>query len=190
MAIQNSVLNSITNHPSRGSLQIFPVRCLLLAVWIASLLSACQLFDQNIPFETIENQQSSFTGTLYESEGPAVIGIFSPADAGKLDKIVSANAMKAVGEVDYAQYFAPAVFQGKKPTSGFAVKIERIAKNGPALNIYISQVVITPSYMATVIYTSPYHLVKIPRGDTLKGVNLINVYASEKVIATVPVLSN
>lgn len=64
--------------------------------------------------------------------------------------------------VDFSRQYVIAAFMGERPSSGYRIEIDSVEKVGRILKVHVIKYE-TPG-MLTVI-TSPFYLVRIPRGD-------------------------
>jgi len=64
--------------------------------------------------------------------------------------------------VDFSRQFVIAAFMGKRSSSGFRIEITSIEKAGRILKVYVTKYE-TPGMLT--VMTSPFYLVRIPRGD-------------------------
>jgi hypothetical protein len=70
--------------------------------------------------------------------------------------------------VDFNRHFVIAAFMGRRPSSGFHIEITSLEKQGAVLNVNVTNYE-TPG-MLTVV-TSPFTLIRVPRGDYRLNVN-------------------
>jgi len=64
--------------------------------------------------------------------------------------------------VDFSRQYVIAAFMGKRPSSGYRIEITDLVKTGRMLKVFVTKYE-TPG-MLTVI-TSPFYLIRIPKGD-------------------------
>lgn len=82
-----------------------------------------------------------------------------------LGSMISPKAQMQVQNMDFSQYFAVAVFQGVKPTSGYDIEIKKVTQIGSAVIVYAHFVIPEPMDTTQQIETSPYQLLKVSKGD-------------------------
>jgi len=145
-------------------------------------LMACGPRETELPFETIEQYHRS---EGYDSPEPCLVLITSQQEIDRLESLVSRGALEQLAELDFQQYFAIAVFRGVRPTSGYDIIIERIARRGDKIVVYaqfweprLDQVILPE-------VTSPYHLIKVRRGDGVSQETEL-VFQSQIVTSTPP----
>jgi hypothetical protein len=130
------------------------------------LLSACRA--RELPFETIEKQAGS---NIYEGPDPKLVVIANPGQAPEFDGRISHQAQAALEALDYERYFAIALFQGTKPTTGYSAQIESLRLSDKTITVQADLYDPTKETQPVVVgqgFTSPYHLVKVPR-EGLQG---------------------
>lgn len=62
--------------------------------------------------------------------------------------------------MDFSKEMVLAVFQGKKSTGGYNIKIKNILETKDTLEVYIKETCPSEDMIVTQAFTSPYHLVK------------------------------
>jgi hypothetical protein len=140
----------------------------LLLLALLSGLSACQPQPQEValPFETIEQKEWAGTGQAYEPREPGLMIIAQIEDVAKLDNWITENARTQLQTLDYDAYFALAVFQGWKPSTGYNVQIESATRQDNTVTIHAGFREPGPDEAKGALITSPYHLVRVRRiGD-------------------------
>jgi hypothetical protein len=145
----------------------------LVAISAATTLSGCQEEKEiDLPFETIERADLAGTGEYYEGKEPKLLVITEAAEIDTLGKTVSLNAQAQLRNLDLDQYFAIAVFQGwgpdlPPPPSG--IEVQRISKQGITITTYVHIYEPSGEVELRAIVASPYHLVKIRKGEDTQG---------------------
>ncbi len=137
--------------------------CILVAL---AGLSACQPKEVDLPFETIERRDASGTGQVYKDKSPGLIVIATPEEAAILDALVTPEAQVQLQRLDYDAYFVIAVFQGRKPTTGYDIQIERITRLESKVTIQARFLEPKPDAEKAPEETSPYHLVQVQKTGT------------------------
>jgi hypothetical protein len=79
----------------------------------------------------------------------------------RLDQMVQDSALQQLEATDLEQYFALAVFRGRKPMGGYSVTIRRVARRGERLVVYAELSESPPNFPKPTAASSPYHLVKV-----------------------------
>jgi hypothetical protein len=133
---------------------------LILLSAAALLLSGCKA--EELSFETIEKQAGS---NIYEGPNPRLVVIADPGQAPALDSRISRQAQAALEALDYERYFAIALFQGTKPTTGYSAQIESLTLSDKTITVQADLNDPEDNQMEVVgeAVTSPYHLVKVPK---------------------------
>lgn len=150
-------------HKPKGSNQF------MLFLWILITLaglSACQPKEINLPFETIEQRDASGTGQVYKDKQPGLMIIATSKEGTKLDALVTPETRARLQNLNYNADFVIAVFQGRKPTTGYGVQIERITRQGSKVTIYAQFSEPKPDEEKAPEETSPYHLVQVQKVGT------------------------
>lgn len=71
----------------------------------------------------------------------------------------------ALPEADFAREIVIASFQGLKSTGGHSIEIAKITEMQNSVEVLVRKVSPGPNCIVTQAFTSPYHIVKIPRTD-------------------------
>jgi hypothetical protein len=138
-------------------LQVF---CVL---FILAGLSACQPKEIDLHFETIEQRDSFDSRQIQKHQSPGLIVVITPEEAALLSSLVTPTAQEQLQNLNYEAHFVIAVFQGRKPSTGYSVKIERIVREGNKVSIYAQFLEPKPDQAKADIDTLPYHLVRIQK---------------------------
>ena len=138
-----------------------------LLVLLLLLLAACRVPGQRegevLPFETIEQQGSSGTGGLYESEQPTFHVLTSAEQVDQLARLVTAEAQMHLSALDYDEVVVVVVFQGWKPTNGYGVEVEQVVRRGNRVVVEAQFTERNPEMAAADEETSPYHVVAVSK---------------------------
>ena len=121
-----------------------------------------------MPFETIDKGMGAGKRERYESKEPGLVIIASLRDFALLEDDVPRLAQK-LKDIDYDHFCVVAVFQGHKPTGAYEVEIQRIRRQDDVVTIYARFATPEPGQERTLVETSPYHLVKIRKGEDMRG---------------------
>ena len=115
---------------------------------------------------TIDQSDWGNAGHAYEDRDPALVIVTQPVEADNLDDWIALSAQTQLQALDYETSFAIAVLQGWKPTSGYSVQIDRIARRGNVVNVYVQFREPKPDAEKADESMSPYHLVQVQKlGD-------------------------
>ena len=136
-------------HKPKGYSQYMLFLCILVTL---AGLSACQPKEVDLPFETIERRDASGTGQVYKDKSPGLIVIATPEEAANLDALVTPEVQVQLQSLEYDAYFVIAVFQGRKPTTGYDIQA-RFSEPKPDAEKAPEE-------------TSPYHLVQVQKTGT------------------------
>jgi hypothetical protein len=145
-------------------------RKLLALLLMALLLSACTWPSQppptpapgetELPFESIDRYD--WAAQPYSNPQPAVVLVTSRQEIEeRLDHWVRDSVLEALQDIDFGQYFALAVFRGRKPMGGYSVTIRRVARRGEQLVVYAELSESPPNFPKPTAASSPYHLVRV-----------------------------
>ena len=127
-------------------------------------MAGCQrATDIDLSFETIERVDFGGTVQLHEGKEPKLVVIVQQKQVNVLGSTVSVKARTKLESLDFDHYFAVAVFQGYKPTLGYGVEVQRIARAREVFIIYAHFSHPEPGQVRLNIVTSPYHLVKMSK---------------------------
>jgi hypothetical protein len=152
---------------------------------LASLvLTSCQQPETDLPFSTIEQRQSSGTGDLYENKEIGLVVVSSLEETTSLSGLVTQEAYSQLQTMNYTDKFALALFQGWKPSDGYAIQIERISHVGERVSIMAKAQEPEPNRKTNDIVTSPYHLVQVESGDLLSHTFTFEVIVGGSIITS------
>jgi hypothetical protein len=126
------------------------------------LVTACTQ-NQKLTFGTIEQQDLAGTGEYFETEGTGMLVISRPEEVAELNNKIRTDTKAKLEALDYSTYFALAVFQGQKPSTGYMVTVDRIIRQKDKVNVYIAIREPAPHEGVNESVTSPYHLVKVQK---------------------------
>ncbi len=157
----------------------------LTIVVILMGITACSPRETELPFETIERNDSYSPEEGYGGLEPRVVLVTTRQEIDQLEGLISQAALDHLAELNFEQYFAIAVFRGRQPYSGYATIIERVARQGDKIVVYAqfwepgsNQVILT-------METSPYHLIKVRSDDGVSQETEL-VFQSQIVTPTPP----
>lgn len=164
----------------------------LLFILLAALVVACQSVIQNagggndrgdLTFETIAIDHSSHSD-YYKAQEPAILVLTKPEDLKNIHGLVSTKAETTLQNLDFNQELAIAVFQGCKPTGSYAIQIERIVKSQGQINVQVKIELPTPHQAAIQAFTSPYHLIKLKKGELANQTTVFNLMQGTALLAS------
>lgn len=141
--------------------------------------------ETNLPFETIEQKLKADMGPPYEAREPGLMVIARPEEVANLDDWVTEDAKTQLQMLDYDAYFALIVFQGWKPTYGYDIQIERLARLEDKVTIFVQLKEPRPDEVKLDTVTSPYHLVQVRKMDTWARDVTFNMVADGAIIVSV-----
>jgi hypothetical protein len=134
-----------------------------LSLLFPFFLVSCQPQATDLTFETIEQKESPGTGNWYQSKDPGILVITQVADISAIDQLVTDAAITKLKTFDYDTGFALIVFQGQKPSTRYSIQIERIARSGDKVKVYVKLNEPTFELKVNDIITSPYQLVLVQK---------------------------
>lgn len=121
-----------------------------------------------LPFETVERADLPGTGGEYQGITPSLLIITRSEDVSSLGDTISLSAQDELHKLEFDQYFAIAVFQGKKGSNMYGVDIQRVIRDENRITVYTHFTERDPQREAGPVVTSPYHIVKVSR-EGLQG---------------------
>ncbi|GAB4579292.1 MAG: hypothetical protein Fur0022_20300 [Anaerolineales bacterium] len=117
----------------------------------------------SIPFETIENAETSGLGGAYDKKEPKLVVVTDLDEVVALNGTISENAQAALQKLNFEQSFVLVVFQGKKGSGSFQVDIRQMVQEGNQLIIFAHFTEPQPDHVVTMGETSPYHLIEVQK---------------------------
>lgn len=150
---------------------------LLGGVMLLFAAVACKSQTEELQFETLA--QRDFIN--YREENPALFVITNDDEIETLTSNVLAEdpaLADQLRQLDYDRFFAILVLQGQKRSTGYAVSIKRIVRQGNQVTIEAEFVEPLPGTRRNPAFTSPYHLVAVSKegqwGQEIKFVLVVN----------------
>jgi hypothetical protein len=140
--------------------------------------------EAELPFDTLEQTEwGSRTGREYEAEEPTLIIIAQSEEAENVEDWASTNAQTRLHALDYRHYVALAVFQGRQPSSGYGIQINRMTRLREDVNVYVR--LYEPEPLTQILDTEayPYHLVVIEKA-LVRGATRFNLVVDRMVVAS------
>lgn len=157
---------------------------LLYVIIVMAGLGACRPKEIDLPFEAIEQRDASGTGQVYKDEKPGLIVITALEEVANLDALITSEAQARLAGLSYDEYFVIAVFQGRKPTTGYGMRIERITRQGSAVTIYAHFSAPEPDEEKAPEETSPYCLVQVQKYGKWRQSITFNLIVDNAVVAS------
>lgn len=155
---------------------------LLLMLTLLLGLAACKPQETDLPFEILEQEERNLTGQAYEAHEPGLIIVAQPDEVTELDNWITEASKEKLQVMDYEAYFALALFQGMKPTDGYGIQIERIARTGDEVTIHARFQEPRSDQKKNDIVTSPYCLIQVRKIGTWDQNIKFNVIADGGVV--------
>jgi hypothetical protein len=138
---------------------------------------ACKSQMEELSFETIAQGDV----INYREESPALFVIANNNEIDALVPNVLAEdplLVDQLRQLDYDHFFAILVLQGQKGSTGYAVNVQQIFRQGSRVMIKAEFVKPSPGAFIKPAFTSPYHLVAISKerqwGQEVKFVLVVN----------------
>ncbi len=144
--------------------------CLIFGLSVG--LVACQAISTGTPtpegsalsFETLEQEQYSGTGTVYELKNPGIIIVSSKDDLGSLKGLITDYNYVYLQTLNYDQFFVIGVFQGWKDYySEHNIQVDRVYRSGTIVNVLVTIPELGPNEHPGQMVTSPYHIVEVEK---------------------------
>ncbi len=99
----------------------------------------------------------------YREVSPMYLVAADLSEIASIQKWVNPAAEKAIGSLNYEEYFVIAVFQGRKPTGGYKIEIIHVAQYQDQVEIKVRFTEPKPGQGVTMERTSPSHIVKVKK---------------------------
>lgn len=159
----------------------------LALVIIGSLIVSCSSGNANtssaLAFETVALDSSSHSD-YYKAQEPAIIILTKSEDLKNIRGLVSTNAETALQNLDFNQELAIAVFQGRKPTDHYSIRVAQVIRSNYLINIQVEIELPTPSVKKNDVFTSPYHLIKLKKGGLANQTFVFNLMQGTAVLGS------
>ncbi len=149
----------------------------LLLIPAAVVITDNIMQEVEVDFETIENAQRPGI----QASQPDLAVVSEKEDTFSMQNTISSASVSTLVDMDYKADFALVVYQGRKPSSGYNVVIQRITHEGNTINVYVQFTERDPAKPAENVETSPYHLIKIPR-EGIQGELVFVILADGKEV--------
>jgi len=136
-----------------------------LPVLILAVLAAL-LLEQALPFGVLffETIDQKLSGLHYMEKIPAIMVIASVEEVGDpgLGVRFPPDVLQRLESIDYRRYFVLCVFQGRHDSTGPRVEIQYLLRQGNTITV---QAEFTRPQLTNPATSSPYHLVRVPKGQ-------------------------
>jgi len=174
------------NNQKRNELLPYSIIVLACIALIAFGAAACQPKpgETALPFETIAQEEWGKANKPYEPREPGMVIISRAGEIINLDGMVSDESVRQLQTLDYGQYFAITVFQGRKGSTGYDIQVNRIGRSENIVNVYAQLDNPPPDIEAGAMETSPYHLVKVQKTGSWGQEITFNLFAGETLVAS------
>jgi len=136
--------------------------------------------ETKLSSETIEQTKSS----RYPGTDPQLQIITESTETRNVVSWISPKAEAQLKSLDYQQYFAIAVFQGRKPDYEYSVEIEAVSRKENTVTIYAQFHEPEPDRERRQMETSPYHLIRIPKEGAWGRYITFNLSVSGSVLVS------
>ena len=150
---------------------------------------ACKPQMEELSFETIAQKDI----INYREESPALFVIANNDEIDALVPNVLAEdplLVDQLRQLDYDHFFAILVLQGQKGSTGYAVTVKQIVRQGSQVMIKAEFVEPSPGAFIKPAFTSPYHLVVVSQarqwGQEVKFVLVVNDESVAEVSHFIP----
>jgi hypothetical protein len=130
----------------------------LLAVGIA-FVGGCFEPKTSLSYETI----SGLGDSRYREIQPLYLVAADLTAAAAIQRWANPAAEKAMGSLNYEEYFVIAVFQGEKTTGGYKAEIARIIQCRDQVEVKIHFTEPKPGQGVAMSHVSPTHIVKVKK---------------------------
>ncbi len=143
----------------------FKIALLGISLFALAGLTSCGPRETELPFETLERNDTYISEEGYGGLEPCVILVTTRQEIDQLEGLIRQTSLDQLAKLNFEQYFAIAVFRGRQATSGYDTVIERVARRGDKIVVYAQFWEPSPHYAVFDAETSPYHIIKVRRGD-------------------------
>ena len=159
----------------------------IISIFLALALTiSCnpQPEEIELSFETIEQEDMSVPSGVYKDH-PEIILISSKIEMIRLENLIGEQSIMTLEQISYSDYFGVVVFQGRMPSSGYGVNLDRITRVGNIISVFAQ--FIEPEYEQIVldIITSPYQVVRVKKGEGEWGQDMVvNLIVDNSIVAS------
>lgn len=123
--------------------------------------------------------------SLHQTSGPALAVAGDEAAFRKLwqERISVGPPDPALQKLDFSRDLAVVAFQGRYPTGGYGIKVERVETQGGKLSLVADTRMPAPGAMLPQVITSPYEAIAIRKAD-LPGWDKLHYVLTNKAGST------
>ena len=151
-------------------------------LWGMLLIALCGCLSRNVEHQVLE--RGSQAGAALSDSRFAVVNT-EEEFSGLYRRIHSEELPPPEPPpVDFSESFILVVAMGEKPTSGYAVEIGQVVREGPRLVVEVRSIEPDSERMQATVITRPYALIRIKRQPELKTAVFVN--PSGKRLAEAP----
>jgi hypothetical protein len=153
------------------------MRAHVFVIFLAPLLiiniTACERQEQALPFETIAKGDGPGLTKFYEQSRPGLLIISNTEDVNALAKPpddLSGTGLEPqvqqLRALDYDRYFAILVLHGLRGSTRFSVTVQKVTRRSNQITVWADFQGPASGESVGDAFTSPYHLVAIPKETT------------------------
>ena len=139
----------------------YPKMIILLGLLLC-VISACHSRKHDLSFESIA--QGDFINYREEKSAVFVIVNDDGIDALVPNMLAEDPALiHQLRQLDYDQFFAILVLQGRKGQGGYSVAVQQVYRQGDQVNVEVEFTEPAPNTRRTQAFTSPYHFIAVSK---------------------------
>jgi hypothetical protein len=144
--------------------------------------------ERNLAFETIEQINSPGPIHPYDSKDPGFTIIYSLDEIESIKDLVSESIFIRLNKLNFEENFVIIIFQGKKPSYGYSVKITQVTRSDTIINVYAQFLEPKPNEAKVDEVSSPYQVIQVMKKSENWGQEFIfNLVVDQKIILTIPI---
>lgn len=141
--------------------------------------------ERNLAFEIIGPTDWSGEIHSYDIKEPVFTIISSLNEIESIKDFVSESTFIKLNKLNFEENFVIIVFQGKKPTSGYSVKITQVTRSDSIINVYAQFLEPKPNEAKVDEISSPYQVIQVMKKSKNWGQEFIfNLIVDQKIILT------
>lgn len=159
----------------------------ILSIIFAVIFIILKPKERNLAFETIEQTNSPGPIHPYESKDPGFTIISSLDEIKSIKDLVSESIFIRLNKLNFEENFVIIIFQGRKPTSGYSVKITQVNRSDTIINVFAQFLEPKPNEPKADEISYPYQVIQVMKKSENWGQEfIINLIVDQKIILTIP----
>jgi hypothetical protein len=143
--------------------------------------------ERNLAFDIIGPADWSGEIHSYDIKEPVFTILSSLNEIESIKDLVSESIFIRLNKLNFEENFVIIIFQGKKPSYGYSVKITQVTRSDTIINVYAQFLDPKPNEPKADEISYPYQVIQVMKKSENWGQEFIfNLVVDQKIIMTIP----